>query len=123
LTHLKEFDLVKVFQTVDRENNVRYYAYYCPDRQELAQAGQAEFERAHQDHWQVEVFHRTVKQVCSLERFFVRTDAAIRTHVFGAMRAFVRLTAFVNDRIIDSFYSLHRQLFLQAQREFIKLYA
>lgn len=123
LTHLKEFDFVKVFQTVDKESNVRYYAYYCPDREQLTRAGQAEFERAHHDHWQVEVFHRTVKQVCNLERFFVRTDSAIRTHVFGALRAFVRLTAFVNDRIIDTFYSLHRQLFLQAQREFIKLYA
>jgi hypothetical protein len=52
-----------------------------------------------------------------LERFFVRTGSAVPTHVFGT------LTAFVNDRTIGTSCSLHRQLFLQAQKECIKLFA
>ncbi len=122
-THLKEFDFVKVFQTVDKDNDVRYYVYFHPDEEKRPHISRAEFEQAHQEHWQIEVFHRTCKQVCNIERFFVRTDSAIITHLFGALRAFIRLTALVKDNFLDSFYSLHRQLFLQAQREFIANFA
>lgn len=122
-THLKEFDFVKVFQTVDKENNVRYYVYFHPDQEKRPFISRDTFEKTHQEHWQIEVFHRTCKQVCNIEKFFVRTDAAIKTHLFGALRAFIRLSALVKDQILESFYSLHRQLFLQAQREFILNYA
>lgn len=122
-THLKEFDFVKVFQTVDKDNDVRYYVYFHPDEDKRPFISRAEFEQAHQQHWQIEVFHRTCKQVCNIEKFFVRTSSAIKTHLFGALRAFIRLSALVRDQILDSFYSLHRQLFLQAQREFILNFA
>lgn len=94
-THLKEFDFVKVFQTVDKENNVRYYVYFHPDQEERPFIGRETFEKTHQEHWQIEVFHRTCKQVCNIEKFFVRTDEAIITHLFGALRAFIRLSALV----------------------------
>jgi hypothetical protein len=127
-THLKEFDFVKVFQTVDQDNDVRYYVYFHPNEEKRPFISRAEFEQAHQEHWQIErgrpaVFHRTCKQVCNLEKFFVRTNSAIKTHLFGALRAFIRLSALVKDHFLDSFYSLHRQLFLQAQREFILNFA
>ncbi len=122
-THLKEFDFVKVFQTVDKDNNVRYYVYFHPDEEKRQFITRAEFEKTHQQHWQTEVFHRTSKQVCNIEKFFVRTSSSIKTHLFGALRAFIRLPAMVRDQILDSFYSLHRQLFLQAQREFILNFA
>lgn len=122
-THLKEFDFVKVFQTVDQDNDVRYYVYFHPDEEKRAFVTRTKFEKAHQDHWQIEVFHRTCKQVCNIERFFVRTSASIKTHLFGALRAFIRLSAMVRDQLLDSFYALHRQLFLQAQREFISNFA
>jgi hypothetical protein len=122
-THLKEFDFVKVFQTVDKDHDVRYYVYFHPQEEKRPLISRAEFEQAHQQHWRIEVFHRTCKQVCNIEKFFVRTPAAIKTHLFGALRAFIRLAALVKDQILDSFYSLHRQLFLQAQREFIATFA
>jgi hypothetical protein len=122
-THLKEFDFVKVFQTVDKDNDVRYYVYYHPDEHARRCLTRTDFEKAHQQHWQIEVFHRTCKQVCNIEHFFVRTASSIRTHLFAALRAFIRLTALVKDQFIDSFYALHRQLFLQAQREFILNFA
>lgn len=122
-THLKEFDFVKVFQTVDQDNDVRYYVYFHPDEDKRLFVSRTEFEKAHQDHWQIEVFHRTCKQVCNIEKFFVRTTSSIKTHLFAALRAFIRLSAMVKDQLLDSFYSLHRQLFVQAQREFILNFA
>jgi hypothetical protein len=132
-SHLKEFDFVgaedeqrirsKVFQTVNQDNDVRYYVYFHSDHEACSLTTRNEFEKAHQDHWQIEVFHRTCKQVCNIEQFFVRTTSSIKTHLFGALRAFIRLSAMVKDQLLDSFYSLHRQLFLQAQREFILNFA
>lgn len=122
-THLKEFDFVKVFQTVDKNNDVRYYAYYQADRQACRWATRAQFEQAHIQHWQVEVFHRTCKQVCNIEKFFVRTASSIKTHLFAALRAFIRLSAMVKDGLVDTYYSLHQQLFLQAQRGFVVTFA
>lgn len=122
-THLKEFDFVKVFQTVDKDNDVRYYVYFHPDQEKRNFITHVEFEKAHQDHWQIEVFHRTCKQVCNIERFFVRTASSIKTHLISALKAFIRLSAMVRDNLLDSFYSLHRQLFVQAQRGFILHFA
>ena len=122
-THLKEFDFVKVFQTVDTDNDVRYYLYFHSDSEKCHSVSLAEFEKAHQDHWQIECFHRTCKQVCNIEKFFVRNSSSIKTHLFAALRAFIRLSAMVKDHLIDSFYSLHRQLFLQAQRDFVLNFA
>lgn len=122
-THLKEFDFVKVFQTVDKDNDVRYYVYFHPDQEKRHFITPVEFEKAHQDHWQIEVFHRICKQVCNLEKFFVRTSVSIKTHLFAALRAFIRLSSMVRDDLLDSFYSLHSQLFVQAQREFVLNFA
>lgn len=122
-THLKDFDFVKVFQTVDKDNDVRYYVYFHADEHKRRSFTRTDFEKAHQQHWQIEVFHRTCKQVCNIEHFFVRTSSSIKTHLFAALRAFIRLTALVKDQFLDSFYALHRQLFLQAQREFILNFA
>ena len=122
-THLKDFDFVQVFQTVDKDNDVRYYVYFHPDEQKRRSFRRIHFEKAHQQHWQIELFHRTCKQVCNLEHFFVRTTASIKTHLFAALRAFIRLSALVKDQFLDSCYALHRQLFLQAQREFILNFA
>lgn len=122
-THLKDFDFVKVFQTVDKDNDVRYYVYFHPDQHKCRSFTRTQFQKAHQQHWQIEVFHRISKQVCNIEHFFVRTTSSIKTHLFAALRAFIRLTALVKDQFLDSFYALHRQLFLQAQREFVLNFA
>ncbi len=100
-------DFVKVFQTVDKDNNVRYYVYFHPDEEKRQFITRAEFEKTHQQHWQTEVFHRTSKQVCNIEKFFVRTSSSIKTHLFGALRAFIRLSAMVRDQILDSSLSLY----------------
>lgn len=119
-THLKQFDYVKIFQTVDKDSDVRYYVYYNPER--TLGIIKADFEKAHAQHWKIEIFHRICKQVCNLENFFVRKESSVRTHIFCALRAFIRISAFINDNIFKSHYSVQRHLFIQAQRRFIHQY-
>lgn len=120
-THLKQFDYVKIFQTVDKDSGVRYYVYYHPAR--VLGIMKNDFEKAHKEHWKIEVFHRIVKQVCNLENFFVRKESSVRTHIFCALNAFIKLSAFVNDNIFQSHYAIQRFLFIQAQKNFILKYA
>ena len=116
-THLKQFDFVKIFQTVDKKGSVRYYVYYHPER--TLGMVRSDFEKGHKEHWKIEVFHRICKQVCNLEKFFVRKESSVRAHIFCSLRAFIKLTAWNKDKIVDSFYSLQRELFLNIKKQFI----
>jgi hypothetical protein len=116
-THLKQFDFVKIFRTADKEGSVRYYIYYHPER--TLGIMKTDFAKAHSEHWKIEVFHRICKQVCNLEKFFVRKQQSVRSHIFCALRAFIRLSAWVKDNLVNSFYSVHKQIFIRAQRQFI----
>jgi hypothetical protein len=128
-THLKQFDYVKIFQmvtehsrsTVDKDLDVRYYVYYHPQR--TLGIIKSDFEKAHKEHWKIEIFHRICKQVCNLENFFVRKERSVKTHIFCALRAFIRLSAFVKDNIFTSHYSIQRYIFIKAQKQFILKYA
>ena len=140
-THLKEFGFVKIFRmvteqsrsTVDKKSDtstlrltlsatqlsdhVRYYAYYHTER--TLGINRKEFEKAHYQHWKIEIFHRISKQSCNLEDFFVRKASSVKTHIFCALRAFIRLSALVKDNLVDTHYSLQKQIFLSAQKNFI----
>ena len=122
-THLKGFDFVKVFRTVDTEGHVRHYAMYLPDRDGCRQISREIFKEVKAKHWQVEECFRTIKQGCHAQHFFVRQTQAIQNHLFCVLRAFQRLTWMSHDKIIVNVYALQRKLFLQAQREFISNYA
>ncbi|WP_230391433.1 transposase [Piscirickettsia salmonis] len=41
-----------------------------------------DFERIHKAHWNIERFHRATKQLCSIEKFQVRTTECIKNHIF-----------------------------------------
>lgn len=122
-THLKSFDFVKVFRTVDTEGRVRHYAMYLQDQQQCRQISREIFKEVKAKHWHVEECFRSIKQECHAQHFFVRQTRAIQNHLFCVLRAFQRLTWMSQDSIIESVYALQRKLFLQAQREFICNYA
>jgi len=122
-THLKGFDFVKVFRTVDKEARVRHYAMYLPDREACREISREKFEQVKAQHWHVEEFFRTVKQQCHAQDFFVRNTRAIKSHLFCVLRAFQRLVWMSQDKIIENVYALQRKLFLQVQREFINDFA
>ena len=122
-THLKGFDFVKVFRTVDTDGHARHYAVYLPDQQECGRISRRQFEQVRAQHWHVEEQFRTVRQECHAQHFFVRDTRAIQNHIFCVLRAFQRLTWMAQDKIIENVYALQRKLFLQVQREFILNYA
>lgn len=118
VVYLKEFGWVKVF-CQNFKNEVRYYIMFVPDEGLLRQLSRQDFLRLHDCHWQIEHFHRVIKQVCNIERFQVRTEPAIRTHFFCALQAFCKLQTMRVEGLIDNLYQVSRQLFVPVIREFI----
>ena len=118
MVYLKEFGWVKVF-CQNFKDEVRYYIMYRPEETELRQLTRQDFRHVHGCHWQIESFHRVIKQVCNIERFQVRKESAIRTHCFCALQAFCRLQTMRVEGLIDNLYQLSRQLFVPVIRQFI----
>jgi hypothetical protein len=77
----------------------------------LRQINRQQFRTIHDTHWQIESFHRVIKQVCNVERFQVRTESGIRTHLFCALQAFSQLQTMRVEGLIDNLYQVSRQLF------------
>jgi hypothetical protein len=116
--YLKEFGWVKVFRQ-SFKNEGRHYMMYLPDDTELGQLNRQNFRQIHDSHWQIESFHRVIKQVCNIERFQVRTESAIRTHFFCALQAFCKLQTMQVEGLIDNLYQVSRQLFVPVLRQVI----
>jgi len=118
VVYLKEFGWVKVFAQ-DFKNEARYYILWRPELDELKTVTRGTFKQAHDRHWQIESFHRVIKQVCNIERFQVRNQQAIRNHFFCALRAFGKLQTMRMEGLIDNLYQVSRQLFIPVIRQFI----
>lgn len=118
MVYLKAFGWVKVF-CQPFKNERRYYILYGPNLAALQQLTREEFKQVHSNHWQIECFHRVIKQVCNIERFHVRDEQAIRNHVFCALRAFCKLQTMQIKGTINNCYEISRQLFVPVIRQFI----
>ena len=118
MVYLKEFGWVKVF-CQSFKNEVRHYIMYQPEEDELGEINRQKFRTIHDTHWQIESFHRVIKQVCNVERFQVRTESGIRTHLFCALQAFSQLQTMRVEGLIDNLYQVSRQLFVPVIRQFI----
>jgi hypothetical protein len=118
VVYLKEFGWVKVF-CQNFKDEVRHYIMYLPEESELRQLTHQRFRQIHDSHWQIESFHRVIKQVCNIERFQVRTQSAIRTHFFCALQAFCKLQTMRVEGLIDNLYQVSRELFIPMIRQFI----
>ena len=118
VVYLKEFGWVKVFRQ-DFKNEARYYILHLKDLESLKQLTRLEFKQVHDRHWQIECFHRVIKQVCNIERFQVRDTQAIHNHFFCSLRAFAKLQKMHVDGLIDNLYQVSRQLFIPVIRQFI----
>lgn len=85
VVHLKGYGWVKVFKTVGTNGDAEYWATSHLDMQ----LEQAAFHAL--DAWQIEVYHRGLKQFTGIERGQYRLEVAQRNHIGLAIRAFVRL--------------------------------
>ena len=134
LVYLREFSWVKVFgqnfnnsigyagatpASLSFRNEVRHYIMYLVEEAELKQIDRQSFRKIHDSHCQIESFHRVIKQVCNIERFQVRTESGIRTHLFCALQAFSQLQTMRIEGLIDNLYQVSRQLFVPVIRQFI----
>ena len=118
MVYLKEFGWVKVF-CQDFKNEARYYILYLPNLEDLKGQSRQDFKQIHDRHWQIETFHRVIKQVCNIERFHVRNGQAIRNHFFCSLRAFSKLQTMRIEGLIQNVYQVSRQLFIPVIRQFI----
>ena len=84
LVHLKGYGWIKVFRTVGINGDVEYWA--------TSNLGMTLEEAAFfaLDAWQVEVYHRGLKQFTGVERAQYRLEISQRNHIALAIRAFVR---------------------------------
>jgi hypothetical protein len=92
---------------------------YQPTVEALTHLTRAEFQQVHAQHWLIECFHRVIKQVCNIERFYVRDEQAIRNHFYCALRAFGKLQTLCIHGVIGNCYEISRQLFVPVIRQFI----
>jgi len=85
LVHLKGYGWIKVFRTVGTNGDAEYWA---TSRLEMT-IEEAAFYAL--DAWQIEVYHRGLKQFTGVERAQCRLEVSQRNHISLAIRAFVRL--------------------------------
>lgn len=88
LVHLKGYGWIKVFRTVGINGDVEYWA---TSRLDMT-IEQAAFYAL--DAWQIEVYHRGIKQFTGVERSQYRLEVSQRNHIGLAIRAFVRLEVY-----------------------------
>ena len=116
---LRQFGLVKVFRTWLKDQ-ARHYAVYLPDAEQLAAVDRPAFTVRHDQHWQIEQYHRVLKQVCHIEHFRVRQPLAIRNHIFAALCGYVQLQQMCVTKMISNCYRLQRHLFDEVIASFIQ---
>ena len=83
--HLKGYGWIQVFRTVGNNGDAEYWA---TSRLTMTREEAAFYAL---DAWQIEVYHRGLKQFTGVERAQHRLEIAQRNHIGLAIRAFVRL--------------------------------
>ncbi|MGB3693951.1 MAG: hypothetical protein WA999_14605 [Spirulinaceae cyanobacterium] len=106
---IKGLNLITIFYQPDDEN----------PQEVLQQISRSEFITIHDTHWGIESFHRAVKQLCGICRFMVRDSHAIKTHIFCALQAFIRLEKMRSENVISNWYEVQRNLFTKVIREYV----
>ena len=88
VVHLKGYGWIKVFRTVAKNGDAEYWATSRLDMT-IEQAAWCAL-----DAWQIETYHRGLKQFTGVERGQYRLEVSQRNHIGLAIRAFVRLEAY-----------------------------
>lgn len=126
---LRDFGEVKLFRT-SLKNQVRHYIIHLPEADGPSDNGlkldtfkQEQFESLHDSHWQIEQYHRAIKQVCHIESFQVRGKVAVKNHIFAAICAYVKLQHMRATDVIKNCYQLQRNLFNEVINAFVVSFA
>ena len=90
VVHLKGYGFIRVFRTVAPNGDAEHSQYWATDDLSMSEADRQELEI---QGWQIETYHRGIKQCCGIERAQVRKADAQKRHLLLALRAFLRLEA------------------------------
>lgn len=116
---LRDFGQVKLFRT-RLKDQLRHYVAYLPDEEAYAAFGTDNFQALHDQHWQIEQYHRLLKQVCNIERFQVRGKVAIGNHIFASLCSFIQLQQMRMSQLIANAYQWRRELYSDVVADFIR---
>jgi hypothetical protein len=86
--HLQGYGFILVFKMVATDGDIDYWATNDLEMHELTRLRFAEYA------WQIETYHRGLKQFCGLEKSQARLARTQRNHIGLALRAFLRLETF-----------------------------
>jgi len=111
--HLKGYGWIKVFKTVAKDGSFEYWATSKLDMTLEECAFRA------LDAWQIEVYHRGLKQNTGIERGQFRLLNAQKNHIALAIRAFVRLEVYRLKTHI-SWFEAKQLIIRQAIRAYLK---
>ncbi len=95
-----------------------YYIMSTFERVNLESIMKVDFTRVHDAHWNIERFHRAIKQVCNVERFQVRNENPIKNHIC-AIKAYVKLEFMRLNKEISCWYQVKKELYVKVIREYI----
>ena len=113
---LKDFGKVKVFRTMLKDQR-RHYVVYLPEDVAFQRE---DFTQIHDQHWQIEQYHRAIKQVCHIEHFQVRSERPVRNHIFASILSFVYLQKMQLAQAFTNIYQHQRELFKETVGAFIE---
>ena len=116
---LREFGFIKAFRTT-LKNEHRHYALYLANEAPLDKISRTDFSDIHDKHWQIEQYHRAIKQVCHIEHSQVRAESGVRNHIFAALSGYIHLQKMCLAELIANTYELHRDLFNPVISQFIE---
>ena len=119
--YLNHFGYVRVFSK-SLKDQTHYYAVYISSDDGSPKKNEITREEAmaiHDSHWGIEQYHRVIKQVCKIEKFYVRNEKAVKTHIFAGICGYVTLLKMKTEHWIENVYRLSRDLFGEVVYNFI----
>lgn len=115
---LKDYGNVKLFRT-RLKDQLRHYVVYLPNEEEPTPFDRRAFDLEHDKHWQIEQYHRAIKQVCNIEKFQVRGKQATKNHLFAAIYGYVQLQRLTTTQALMNCYQIRHELFKNVIASFI----
>jgi len=85
MVHLRQYGFIKIFKVVHGDSDVEYWAT------DILDASESDRRTFKDCGWNIEEYHRGIKQCCGIERCQGRKDGVQRGHIFLALLAFLRL--------------------------------
>jgi len=85
VVHLRQYGFIKIFKVVHGDSDVEYWAT------DILDASESDRRTFKDCGWNIEEYHRGIKQCCGIERCQGRKEKVQRGHIFLALLAFLRL--------------------------------